>query len=78
MSSFVNTERFVAIDPLALIFSEKFYLILIELLHPHVPVLADVLKSMPAEEREATLRRANSLAVYAHAVQEAGKAVHEG
>lgn len=72
-----NVAISVLVDPLSQIFSEKFYLILMEKLHPHVMREAsEVLKSMSAEEREVTLKRAALLGGYATSVQEAGRQAH--
>ena len=70
----IRIEDYVAIDPLALIFSGRAYQILIEKLHPHVPKVADIqeaLRSVSPEERGFALAKARTLKAYASAVEEA-------
>lgn len=75
MDKTLVTERFVvAIDPLALIFPNNVYLRLMEKFHPHVPKIeqiAEFAKTLPAEERKTTLKRAEALADFANGVHEA-------
>jgi hypothetical protein len=64
----------VAIDPMALILSGRAYLIWVELHHPHVPKVADieaVLRTMTPEERNAAVIRAQTLAGYGKAFEDA-------
>ncbi len=71
------TSRFnpfdeAAIDPMALILGGKWYLIWVELHHPHVPKLSDlefVLRLMPVAERRATLARARRLGDFGQRVE---------
>ena len=66
--------QFRAIDPMALILSEKAYLIWVEIHHPHEPALAaleKVFQSLPAEEQRATLNRAKAVGAWAKAVETA-------
>jgi probable HAF family extracellular repeat protein len=61
-----------AIDPMALILGGKWYLIWVELHHPHVPKLSDldvVIRLMPAAERRATLERARRLGDFGKRVE---------
>ena len=54
----------VAIDPLAVIFPTHVYLILMEKIHPHEPVIAamqEVAKSMSAADKRSALARAKML-----------------
>lgn len=67
-------SSFVAIDPLALVFSTEVYLILMEIKHPHVALtaaLAQLAKQTPAAERKAILTRVHALQENLSAVQEA-------
>lgn len=60
----VNPFDQATIDPMALILGGRWYLIWVEMHHPHVPKLADlefVLRMMPAAEQRATLARARRL-----------------
>ena len=62
----------VAIDPLAVIFPTHVYLILMEKLHPHEPVIAameEVARTMSAEDRRVALARAKVLEEFAEAAQ---------
>jgi hypothetical protein len=64
----------VAIDPLHQILRDDIYVKLVELRHPHVPLiktLEEVLKTVPAAERKAIQARANAVASLANAVNEA-------
>ncbi len=71
------TSRFnpfdeAAIDPMALILGGKWYLIWVELHHPHVPKLSDlefVIRLMPPAERRATLARAKRLGDFGKRVE---------
>ncbi|MHB8628176.1 MAG: hypothetical protein ACYDBJ_23505 [Aggregatilineales bacterium] len=68
-------RQFVAIDPMALLLSEKAYLIWVELHHPHVEDVAKAVATLTNEEKQATLARANMLIAYGEAVKAAiGKA----
>ena len=65
---------FVAVDPLALIFTGEDYIRIVEGLHPHVPkvlVIQEVLRSMSSEERAFTLTRARAMVAYGRAIEEA-------
>ena len=67
-------SSFVAIDPLALIFSTEIYLILMEIKHPHVALtdaLVQLAKKTPVAERKAILARVRVLQENFSAVQEA-------
>ena len=67
-------SSFVAIDPLALIFSTEVYLILMEIKNPHVALtatLAQLAKQTPVAERKAVLARLHALQANFSAVQEA-------
>ena len=66
--------HYTAIDPMALILSERAYLIWVEIHHPNEPALsrvAEVVKSLSAEERRFAQSRAAALAAYGQAVQQA-------
>jgi len=70
----INLDDYKAIDPLALIFSGRAYLILIEKLHPHVPKVAEIqeaARSLSPEEKSFALARARALTAYGRAVEEA-------
>ncbi|HXE23364.1 MAG TPA: hypothetical protein VN637_00575 [Roseiarcus sp.] len=64
------THPYAAIDPLALIFPTRVYLILVEKLHPNTPLI-DVMraaaKTMTAEEKAQTAASAKRIAEFAHA-----------
>ncbi len=65
-------SSFVAIDPLALIFSTEVYLILMEIKHPHVALtdaLAQLAKGTQAADRKAILTRVRVLQETLSAVQ---------
>ena len=67
-------SSFVAIDPMALIFSTEVYLILTEIRHPHealTAALAQLAKQTPVAERKAVLARVHALQENFKAVQEA-------
>ena len=62
----------VAIDPMALILGGKWYLIWVEMHHPHAPKLSDlevVIRLMPTAERRATLERARRLGDFGKRVE---------
>ena len=66
--------QFRAIDPMALILSERAYLIWVEIHHPHEPALKaleTLFQSMSAEEQKATLNRAKAVGAWAKAVETA-------
>jgi len=67
-------SEFVAIDPLALIFSTEVYLKIIEEKHPHVPLvetLAQVAKETSVAERKTILNRVRLMQENFSAVQTA-------
>jgi hypothetical protein len=60
------------VDPLSMLVPTRVYLILIELLHPHTPLVESLAKAFEhatAEERAATLRNLETLAVSVDAVK---------
>jgi hypothetical protein len=62
------------IDPMAMILSEQFYLLWVELKHPHVPSVAEVqqvIRSATTEEKSAMLDRAKLVAEHARVVEQA-------
>ena len=70
----MNEILFRAIDPMALILSERAYLIWVELHNPHVPKVAEIqesLRSLSAEEKTSILTRARTIAAFGRAVEEA-------
>jgi hypothetical protein len=70
-------NTYLAIDPMALVLSEKAYLIYVELKHPHVPAVdtvRQVMQRVSADERRLAVAQAKSLADYGHAVTEAAGA----
>ncbi|MEJ0018558.1 MAG: hypothetical protein WDN25_18760 [Acetobacteraceae bacterium] len=67
-------NTYVAIDPMALVLSDKAYLIYVELKHPHVPALDAVKQTMQrlsADDRRLAVAQAKSLAEYGRAVLDA-------
>lgn len=65
---------FVAIDPVALLLSEKAYLIYVEMKHPHEPLtetFAKVAKQMTVADRKAVLANVRALTELANAVSAA-------
>ncbi len=71
--------QYLAIDPMALILSEKAYLIWVEIHHPNTPLtLKDVAKAysgMSAQEKKVAGARMDALSAAISAVKEvAGKA----
>ena len=72
----MSIEVPVAIDPLAMILPTRIYLIITELLHPHVPltdVLPKVLAQATAEERAFIGGRVKAIAAICHAVELAAR-----
>jgi hypothetical protein len=71
-----SIDEYVAIDPLALMFPSSVYAKIVEMLHPHVPSVAEIAeaaKGMTAEQRSFVLARARILSAYGKAVEEAMK-----
>ena len=65
-----------AIDPLALIFPTRIYLILMEILHPNTPLtdaLPKVLAQANAEERAFIGKRVKAITAICHAVEVAAR-----
>ncbi len=74
----LNTH-YAAIDPMALILSEKAYLIWVELHHPHTPDVAtieQVFERLSPEERMVATAKAAELAAYGKAVEAASARYH--
>jgi hypothetical protein len=72
-------NTFVAIDPMALVLSEKAYLIYVEMKHPHEPALDAVrqmVKRLSADDKRVAIAQAKSLAEYGRAVLEASGTAH--
>ncbi|HEX2914007.1 MAG TPA: hypothetical protein VH186_24595 [Chloroflexia bacterium] len=72
MEKLVRPPYEAAIDPLALLFPSDVYIKIVEMLHPHVPLIAvveEVVKSLPVEEKKAVINRAKRLIEYGDAVQ---------
>ncbi len=74
---------FAAIDPVALLLSERAYLIYVEMKHPHEPItetLAKVAKELTPAERKAVLSSVREFTEIANAVssavQQAEKSAH--
>lgn len=66
--------QYAAIDPLALIFPTSVYLKLVEKLHPNEPPIAhvaEVAKTMTAEEKAYVQARLRTLSAYTDAVSKA-------
>ena len=75
----MTISDFVAIDPLALLLPSSVYVKIIELIHPHVPKVAEIqaaTKGMTAEEKAFVVARAENLAAHAKAVAEAIKSAN--
>ncbi|NGY05203.1 hypothetical protein [Solimonas terrae] len=67
------TYKFAEIDPMALILSERAYLIWTELHHPHEPALkniAAVAKILNPEERKFAQAKASAMVAYGRAMEE--------
>ena len=67
------TFKYAAIDPMALILSDRAYLIWVQIHHPDDPALpkvAEVVKSLTVEEKKFALARAKALTAYGKAVEE--------
>jgi hypothetical protein len=78
MSPEAETSIAVAIDPIALILSTKWYLIYLEIHHPREPAtdaLAKVFGQMSPVERNAAVQRAKTLESYCQATHEAASTV---
>jgi hypothetical protein len=74
VSYMFNENMYRAIDPMALILSERAYLIWVEIHNPHVPKVAEIqeaLRSLSAEEKTSILTRARTLSAFGRAVEEA-------
>ncbi len=74
---------FAAIDPVAMLLSERAYLIYVEMKHPHEPItetLAKVAKELTPAERKAVLTSVRGFTEIANAVssavQQAEKSAH--
>ncbi len=69
----MSTFNYAAIDPMALILSDRAYLIWVEIHHPNEPALskvAEVIKSLTAEEKKFAHARATAMIAYGRAVEE--------
>jgi len=72
----MTISDFVAIDPLALLLPSSVYVKIVELIHPHVPKVAEIVeaaKGMNAAEKAFVVARAENLAAHAKVVAEAMK-----
>jgi len=80
MSLEADTSIAVAIDPMALILSTKWYLVYLEIHHPREPAidaLAKVFAQMSPAERNTAVQRAKTLESYCQATHEiAGTVAH--
>ena len=68
MSKPIRIEKLnipVAIDPIALVFSESVLQRIYEKIHPHVPSILEVAKAATPEQRKAALVQARALKAYA-------------
>jgi hypothetical protein len=67
--------QYVAIDPMALMLSEKAYLMVVEIRHPNTPLtsgeVAKVFGSMNAQEKKVSLARAQALIACGRAIEAA-------
>ena len=61
----------ILVDPLSMMLSTRAYLMLIEKLHPNVPILRDAVATMTAEEKKDALAMANTMAAAADAMKKA-------
>lgn len=69
----MSTFKYAAIDPMAMILSDRAYLIWVEMHHPHEPALSkvgEVVKSLTVEEKKFALARAKAFIAYGKAVEE--------
>ena len=67
-------HEFAAIDPMALLFPSRLYVLMSEKLHPHVPKSLEIKEAigrLTPEERIYILQRARMLSTYSKAVEEA-------
>lgn len=65
--------KYAEFDPMALILSDRAFLIWVELHHPNEPALskvAKVIKSLTAAEKKYALARAKAMIAYGKAVEE--------
>ena len=61
----------ILVDPLSLLLSNRAYLILIEKLHPNLPLIREAAATMTADEKRDALAMANAMAAAADAVKKA-------
>ncbi|HEY9596645.1 MAG TPA: hypothetical protein V6D33_03135 [Cyanophyceae cyanobacterium] len=67
------TFKYAEVDPMALVLSDRAYLIWVEIHHPNEPALskvAEVVKSLTMDEKKFALAKAKALIAYGKAVQE--------
>ena len=69
----MSSHAYAAIDPMALILSERAYLIWVELHHPHEPALGKVgelVKNLSPEEKRLAHAKAKDFIAYGKAIEE--------
>jgi len=67
-------HEYAAIDPMALLFPSRLYVLMAERLHPHVPKSVEIKEAvgrLTPEERLYILQRARMMSHYSKAVEEA-------
>jgi hypothetical protein len=73
MEKHMTAFQYAAIDPMALLLSDRAYLIWVEIHHPNEPPLskmAEIVKSLTAEERKFAQARAMAMGAYAKTMEE--------
>ncbi|MBA3872241.1 MAG: hypothetical protein H0X30_24110 [Anaerolineae bacterium] len=74
-----HLRTYAAVDPLSIVFSERVYLILVEKLHPHVPlidVMNEAIKEMSKEEVAFSISMAKRLVEYGQVAEKALEKQH--
>lgn len=69
----IDPSKYTAVDPMALMLSNKAYLIWIQIHHPHEPALskiAELTRSLTQEEKVFALARAKTLVAYGRAMEQ--------
>ncbi len=69
----MSTFNYAAIDPMALILSDRAYLIWVEIHHPNEPALSkvpEIVQPLTVEEKKFARARATAMIAYGKAVEE--------
>lgn len=69
----MSVHNYAAIDPMALVLSERAYLIWVELHHPHEPAIGkidELVKKLSPEEKRLAHAKAQDFIAYGKAIEE--------